>query len=73
MIGFIGLGVMGEPMCRNLASKSGEQVLGLGYALELAGQAHVELRGAQNVKSALERAAAAGNGKKYFLVLVRTL
>ena len=28
MIGFIGLGVMGEPMCRNLATKSGEKVLG---------------------------------------------
>ncbi len=28
MIGFIGLGVMGEPMCRNLAAKSGEGVLG---------------------------------------------
>ncbi|MBT9523717.1 MAG: NAD(P)-dependent oxidoreductase [Rhizobacter sp.] len=26
-IGFIGLGVMGEPMCRNLAAKSGAQVL----------------------------------------------
>ena len=26
MIGFIGLGVMGEPMCRNLAAKSGEQI-----------------------------------------------
>ncbi|RZA17928.1 MAG: NAD(P)-dependent oxidoreductase, partial [Proteobacteria bacterium] len=26
-IGFIGLGVMGEPMCRNLARKSGSQVL----------------------------------------------
>jgi len=26
-IGFIGLGVMGEPMCRNLATKSGERVL----------------------------------------------
>jgi 3-hydroxyisobutyrate dehydrogenase-like beta-hydroxyacid dehydrogenase len=29
MIGFIGLGVMGEPICRNLATKSGEEVLGL--------------------------------------------
>lgn len=29
MIGFIGLGVMGEPMCRNLAIKSGEKLLGL--------------------------------------------
>ena len=28
MIGFIGLGVMGEPMCRNLAKKSGEKVIG---------------------------------------------
>jgi 3-hydroxyisobutyrate dehydrogenase-like beta-hydroxyacid dehydrogenase len=28
MIGFIGLGVMGEPICRNLAMKSGEKVLG---------------------------------------------
>jgi 3-hydroxyisobutyrate dehydrogenase-like beta-hydroxyacid dehydrogenase len=29
MIGFIGLGVMGEPMCRNLAAKCGDDVLGL--------------------------------------------
>ena len=29
MIGFIGLGVMGEPMCRNLAAKSGEEMLAL--------------------------------------------
>ena len=28
MIGFIGLGVMGEPICRNLAAKNGEPVLG---------------------------------------------
>jgi hypothetical protein len=27
VIGFIGLGVMGEPMCRNLARKSGQRVL----------------------------------------------
>ena len=27
MIGFIGLGVMGEPMCRNLARKSGRGVI----------------------------------------------
>ena len=26
-IGFIGVGVMGEPMCRNLALKGGESVL----------------------------------------------
>jgi 3-hydroxyisobutyrate dehydrogenase-like beta-hydroxyacid dehydrogenase len=29
VLGFIGLGVMGEPMCRNLASKSGCRVIGL--------------------------------------------
>ena len=27
MIGFIGIGVMGEPICRNLATRSGEEVL----------------------------------------------
>ena len=32
MLGFIGLGVMGEPMCRNLASKSGGRVIGLDLA-----------------------------------------
>jgi phosphoglycerate dehydrogenase-like enzyme len=26
-LGFIGTGVMGEPMCRNLAAKSGRRVL----------------------------------------------
>jgi len=31
-IGFIGLGVMGEPMCRNLAVKSGRQVVGFDRA-----------------------------------------
>ncbi|MFG1421746.1 NAD(P)-dependent oxidoreductase [Roseixanthobacter liquoris] len=33
-IGFIGLGVMGEPMCRNLARKSGAKVLGFDFASE---------------------------------------
>ena len=31
-IGFIGLGVMGEPMCRNLARKSGQSVIGFDRA-----------------------------------------
>jgi 3-hydroxyisobutyrate dehydrogenase-like beta-hydroxyacid dehydrogenase len=31
-IGFIGLGVMGEPMCRNLARKSGRRVIGFDRA-----------------------------------------
>ena len=33
-IGFIGLGVMGEPMCRNLARKSGRHLIGLDRAAE---------------------------------------
>src|SRR5947209_10587316 len=28
-IGFIGVGIMGEPICRNLATKSGQRVLAL--------------------------------------------
>ena len=43
------------------------------YLLEFARQARTELTGATNVMAALERAAAAGNGKKYFPVLVKTL
>ena len=31
-IGFIGLGVMGEPICRNLASKTGTRVFGFDRA-----------------------------------------
>ena len=34
MIGFIGLGVMGEPICRNLASKSGKEVCAFDIAPE---------------------------------------
>ena len=33
-VGFIGLGVMGEPMCRNLARKSGRRVIGFDRANE---------------------------------------
>ncbi|MGE0752087.1 MAG: NAD(P)-dependent oxidoreductase [Variibacter sp.] len=33
-IGFIGLGVMGEPMCRNLSLKSGRRVIGFDRARE---------------------------------------
>jgi 3-hydroxyisobutyrate dehydrogenase-like beta-hydroxyacid dehydrogenase len=32
VLGFIGLGVMGEPMCRNLAAKSGCRVIGFDLA-----------------------------------------
>jgi hypothetical protein len=38
----------------------------LGYALELAAQAGVELPGAQNARALLERAVAAGYGREYF-------
>ena len=33
-IGFIGLGVMGEPICRNLVKKSGKRVLAFDLAAE---------------------------------------
>src|SRR5437868_1170997 len=34
MIGFIGVGVMGEPICRNLAKKSGQKVIAYDTASE---------------------------------------
>src|SRR5215207_11215613 len=40
-IGFIGLGVMGEPICRNLVKKSGKRVL----AFDLAAEPLARLRG----------------------------
>jgi 3-hydroxyisobutyrate dehydrogenase-like beta-hydroxyacid dehydrogenase len=43
------------------------------YLLEFAKQARVELKGAKQVMAALERAAVAGNRKKYFPILVKTL
>jgi 3-hydroxyisobutyrate dehydrogenase-like beta-hydroxyacid dehydrogenase len=52
MIGFIGLGVMGEPMCRNIASKSGEQVLG--YDLDRAPLARLKQYGVQLASSVQE-------------------
>jgi 3-hydroxyisobutyrate dehydrogenase-like beta-hydroxyacid dehydrogenase len=48
MIGFIGVGVMGEPICRHLASKSGTAVL----AYDLAAEPLARLA-AQGVKRAL--------------------
>ena len=45
----------------------------LGYLLELAAQAGLELPGAQTARAALERAKVAGHGRKYFPVLVKTL
>jgi 3-hydroxyisobutyrate dehydrogenase-like beta-hydroxyacid dehydrogenase len=45
----------------------------MGYLLEFAAQARVELTGAKNALAALERAAAGGNGRKYFPVLAKTV
>jgi len=45
----------------------------MGYLLEFAAQARAELTGAKNALAALERAAAGGNGKKYFPVLAKTV
>ncbi|HEX6529431.1 MAG TPA: NAD(P)-dependent oxidoreductase, partial [Burkholderiales bacterium] len=45
----------------------------LEYLLDFARQARAELKGAKQVLEALQRAAAGGNGKKYFPVLVKTL
>ena len=52
MIGFIGLGVMGEPMCRNMASKSDEQLLG--YDIDPAPLARLKQQGVQAAASVQE-------------------
>jgi hypothetical protein len=49
MIGFIGLGVMGEPMCRNLATRTGEKVLA--YDLESAPLARLKGDGVEAAAS----------------------
>ena len=38
MLGFIGLGVMGAPMCRNLAAKSGQELRAFDSDLEALAQ-----------------------------------
>jgi 3-hydroxyisobutyrate dehydrogenase-like beta-hydroxyacid dehydrogenase len=59
MIGFIGLGVMGEPMCRNLASKSGEPVLGYDVdAAPLARLKQLGVQAAMSVEQIAERCSA---------------
>jgi 3-hydroxyisobutyrate dehydrogenase-like beta-hydroxyacid dehydrogenase len=45
----------------------------LEYLLAFAKQARLELKGAKLAMEALERAASAGNGKKYFPVLAKTV
>jgi 3-hydroxyisobutyrate dehydrogenase-like beta-hydroxyacid dehydrogenase len=45
----------------------------LGYALELAAQAKLELTGARNARSLLRKAAADGHGKQYFPVVAKVI
>ena len=58
MIGFIGLGVMGEPMCRNLARKSGQQLLG--HDIDRARLARLQPHGVQAASSVQEIAERCG-------------
>jgi len=51
-IGFIGLGVMGEPICRNLAKKSGARVTAFDLAPEPLQRVHAD--GAEIVASVAE-------------------
>lgn len=62
--GFIGLGVMGEPMCRNLAMKSGADVIGYDLA-----PAPLERLGVQGVTAAATVAAVARASDVMFLSL----
>jgi len=52
MIGFIGLGVMGEPICRNLAARSGDEVLA--YDLNPAPLERLKAEGVQAAASVQE-------------------
>jgi 3-hydroxyisobutyrate dehydrogenase-like beta-hydroxyacid dehydrogenase len=57
MLGFIGLGVMGEPMCRNLAAKSGQPVLASDLdPAPLARLAPAGVQGARSLREIAERA-----------------
>ena len=58
MIGFIGLGVMGEPICRHVASKSGEPVLG--YDLSKEPFLRLQPAGVQSAQSVREVAEKCG-------------
>ena len=54
-IGFIGLGVMGEPICRNLLSKSGARVIAFDLAPEPLARVKAEGVGAAASVAALIR------------------
>jgi hypothetical protein len=57
LLGFIGTGVMGEPMCRNLAAKSGRRVAA--WDLASAPLERLRAQGVEVARSAAELAAAA--------------
>lgn len=63
-LGFIGLGTMGEPMCRNLASKSKAKVIGFDLRPE-----PLERLGTDGVEPAESVAEVAGNADIIFLSL----
>ena len=57
MLGFIGLGVMGAPMCRNLAAKSGQEVRAFDADLEaLANMDESGVRPAESIRDVAEHA-----------------
>jgi 3-hydroxyisobutyrate dehydrogenase-like beta-hydroxyacid dehydrogenase len=57
MIGFIGLGVMGEPICRNLAKKSGQKIIAYDLSPEpLARLADAGVQAAGSVRDVAEKA-----------------
>jgi len=57
MIGFIGLGVMGEPICRNLAAKGGQKVIAYDVAPEPLERLKAHgVQAAESVKEVAERA-----------------
>jgi 3-hydroxyisobutyrate dehydrogenase-like beta-hydroxyacid dehydrogenase len=64
IIGFIGVGVMGEPMCRNLAAKSGHSVIAHDRRT-----APLERLREQGVRSASNLAQLAANADVIFLAL----
>jgi len=64
VLGFIGTGVMGEPMCRNLAAKSGRRILAWDPS-----PAPLERLRAEGVASAASAADVAGQASTLFLCL----
>ncbi len=72
-IGFIGTGVMGEPMCRNLVQKHDGPVAyamkDLDYALALAAEAGIDAEGAALVKALFAEAIESGLGARYHPVI----